>query len=431
MSMVPGGVWRRPHFLKLWAGQATSMFGSLIGGLAYSLVAILTLHATPAQIALLNACNLVPGLIAGPWVGVWADRVRRRPLLIAADGGRALALVSIPAAALLHSLTMGQLYAVATVVSVLTMLFDVSFRSYVPVLLGRDELVEGNTALGATAAVAEAGGFAAAGLLVQIFTAPMAILFDAASFLLSALSLGAIRNAPDVARALHREDRRSLQEIVEGAHTVWRNPVLRAVTAAGCAWELAGQPIGVVIMLFFVHDLHLTPLEMGPLFGIGGVSAFAGALLCTRVLRRFGLGPAMISSMYLNNLGLLALLLAGGPTWVLLVCVALEQLTDGGRTICEIGITSLLQAHAPERVTGRVFATYETLRSAAMVLGLVVGGVLGEMIGLRPVLILAFAANMLVPLCMVFSPVRRLQDVTDGLVQEDRGLDARAQAGGA
>src|SRR5947209_13642397 len=136
MSIVPGGVWRHPHFLKLWAGQATSMFGSLIGGLAYSLVAVLTLHATPAQIAALNACNLIPGLIAGPWVGVWADRVRHRPLLIAADIGRALVLASIPIAALTHSLTIGQLYAVATVVSVLTMLFDVSFRSYVPLLLG-------------------------------------------------------------------------------------------------------------------------------------------------------------------------------------------------------------------------------------------------------------------------------------------------------
>lgn len=414
MSKIPGGVWRHPHFLKLWAGRATSMFGSLIGGLAYSLVAILTVHATPAEIAVLNACNLVPGLIAGPWVGVWADRVRHRPLLIAADIGRALSLATIPLAALAGSLTIVQLYLVATVAGVLTMLFDVSFRSYIPVLLGREELIQGNMALKGTDAVTEAGGFATAGILVQIFTAPIAIAFDAVSFLLSALSLAAIRHAPDGRPAAQsHERRRSWHEVAEGARTVWHDPVMRALTATACAAEIAGQPIGVVIMLFFVHDLHLTPGEMGPLFGIGGVSAFVGAVVCTRVLRRFGTGPAMIGAMYVDSFGLLAVLLAGGPVWLVLFFVGLGQLADGGRAIYEIVGTTLLQMRAPEGVMARVFATYETLRSAAMLIGMLLGGILGEAIGLRPVLILALAANMLVPLCLLFSPVRRMRDIAD------------------
>lgn len=390
------------------------MFGSLIGGLAYSLVAILTLHATPAQIAVLNGCNLIPGLIAGPWVGLWADRLRHRPLLIAADLGRALVLITIPAAALAHSLTLLQLDVVAAIVSVLTMLFDVSFRSYVPVLLGREELIQGNTALQGTEAVAEAGGFAAAGLLVQLFTAPMAVVFDAASFLLSVASLASIRHQPD--SPLQHDPaspRRSLQEILDGVRTVWHDRMMRALMLTTCAWELADGLIGVVIMLFFVHDLHLTPAEMGPLFGIGGVSAFAGALACSRVLRRFGTGPGMIGAVYLDNLGLLAVLLAGGSAWLVVVFVALGQLTDGGRTIYEITSTSLLQLQAPEGVRGRVFATYGTLRSTAMLMGLLLGGVLGEAIGLRAVLVLAFGARLLVPLCLMFSPVRRLRGVEE------------------
>jgi MFS family permease len=413
MSSLPGGVWRHPAFLKLWAGQATSMFGSLIGGLAYSLVAILTLHAVPWQIAALNACSLVPGMVAGPWIGVLADRVRHRPLLIAADLTRALALASIPAAAVTHTLTMVQLDAVAALVSALTMLFDVSFRAYVPLLLGREQLVEGNTALRGTEAVAEAGGFAAAGLLVQIFTAPIAVGFDAISFLLSSLALTTIRDPRRQPRTHGAERPHTREEIVEGARTVWRDPILRTLTLRAVAAEVVDQPIGVVIMLFFVHDLHLVPAQMGPLFGIGGVSAFTGAVLCRRVMARWGIGPALIGGMYFDSLGLLGLVLTGGPMPLVLLLVGLEQLTDGGRAIYEIGVTSIIQSQAPEGVRGRVFATYETLRSLAMLLGLLLGAVLGELIELRGVLAIVLVGRMLVPLILVFSPLRTMREIPD------------------
>src|SRR5947209_3153570 len=202
MSFSVGGLRRHPDFLKLWAGQATSMFGSLIGSFAYTLVAIISLHASPGQIALLNGCNLVPGLIAGPWIGVWADRLRHRPLLIAADLMRAIILASILLAALTNTLTIVQLYLVTLSMSVLTMMFDVTFQAYTPSVIGQERLVQGNSVLRGTAAVAEAGGFALGGLLVQLLTAPITIAFDALSFLVSALSLAAIGPR----RAVRRED---------------------------------------------------------------------------------------------------------------------------------------------------------------------------------------------------------------------------------
>ena len=163
MSTSVRGMWGHTDFLKLWAGQTASIFGSWIGGFAYDLVAIITLHASAGELAALNGCALVPGLLAAPGAGAWADRLRHRPLMIAADLGRAAVLASIPVSAMTHTLAMSQLYAVAALVSVLTVLFDVSYRSYLPSLIGRDRLTEGNSKLQATYAVAGVGGCGAAG----------------------------------------------------------------------------------------------------------------------------------------------------------------------------------------------------------------------------------------------------------------------------
>lgn len=409
---VPSAL-RSPHFFRLWAGQAMSMFGSLIGGFAFDMVAILTLHASAIQLAVLNGCMLLPPLLAGPTIGVWTDRLRRRQLLIAADLLRAAVLLTVPVAFAVHMLSMTQLYLVAVAISILKMLFDVSFRAYLPTVLEPPSLVQGNSVLQGTAAVAEAGGFALGGLLVQLLSAPLAILFDVASFLMSAAALMGVRRPEAPVRRRHTDsgDTRFVAAIAEGVTAIRRSPVLRAVVAADVAWDLVGNAIGVVITLFFVHDLGLQPLQMGPLFGIGGVSAFVGAVVCGRVVRRWGVGRTMIGSMLFNNIGGLVLVLAGGPLPLILFLVGAEQTTDGGRTIYEINALTILQRHAPRELAGRVFATYDTLRAGASLLGLVLGGIGGQLIGYRPVLILAFLAEMFVPLLLVASPVRNMRRI--------------------
>jgi MFS family permease len=368
------------------------MFGSMVGGFAFNLVAILTLHAGPPQIALLNACFVVPGMVAGPWVGVLADRVRHRPLMIAADALRALAALTIPVAAITGHLAIWQVYAVAAVVSVLSMLFDVSFRSYLPALLGKEPLVQANSIMQGTGAVTETTGWGIAGVLVQLFSAPMAILVDAASFVVSCISLAMLRGAPDMRTPREQTERRTLHEIVEGAREVRHNPTLRALTLNACLSEITGGPVGVVIMLFFVHGLHLTPGLMGPVFGVGGISALAGSLMCSRAIRRWGIGPALIGSLYLRHLGLLGVILAGGPLpLVVALCVA-AQLTDAGWSVGDIATTTIIQTASPDGMTGRIFATYETLRSACMFIGMGLGAILG----------------VALPLLLVFSPVRTM-----------------------
>jgi MFS family permease len=409
MSTLPGGVWRHPHFVRLWAGQAASMVGSMVGGFAFNLAAILVLHAGPPQIALLSACSLFPGAVAGPLIGVLADRVRHRPLLIATDLCRAAAYGSIPLAAFSGHLTMLQLYLVAAAASVLTMTFDVSFRAYVPVVLGGRGLVEANGVLQGTAAVSEAGGWGASGLLVQAVSAPVTVAIDALSFLVSALSLATLRSAPDGGAEREAIERPSLGALTDGLREVARDPLLRPLTLSACAAEITSQPVGVVIMLFCLHDLHLTPALMGPIFGVGGISAFAGSVVCERIIRQIGLGHTLIGSIFLRHAGLLAMVVAGGPLPLILVLCVAAQLTDAGWSIHDIAVTTLLQETAPPHLAGRVFATYETARSASMLAGLGLGALLGAVLPLRAVLALAFLAGLLVPLVLILSPVRSLR----------------------
>ncbi len=180
------GLWAHPDFVRLWAGTTTSTFGSLIGQLALSFTAIVYLDASAPEVAILGACLLVPGFLVSPFAGVWVDRLRRRPIMIVTDLGRAVALFSVPIAAVFGGLTMVQLYAVAAVNSALGVFFMSAYQSYLPTLVKRQELLEGNAKLAGTASVAEVASFSLSGWLVQLLKAPGAVAIDGLSFLVSA-----------------------------------------------------------------------------------------------------------------------------------------------------------------------------------------------------------------------------------------------------
>src|SRR4051794_30591998 len=216
------GLWHHADFIRLWIGQTISVFGSLIGASAMAFTAILILHATPFQLGLLSAAHFVPGFLTGLAAGAWADRLRRRPILVAADIVRAVLLATIPLAAVLGLLRIEQLYVVTFLVNVLAIFFDVAYQSYLPSLIGRAELVEGNSKLSASASVAEVSGLALAGWLVQLFTAPTAILVDAASFVVSAISLSLI-HARELAPACGPQPN-IRREIADGLSAVLHHP---------------------------------------------------------------------------------------------------------------------------------------------------------------------------------------------------------------
>lgn len=403
------GLWRHPDFMKLWAGQTISVFGSLITTFALPVLAILMLKATPLQITLLSAAEYAPGLLVSFFAGAWVDRLRRRPILIAADLGRAVLLATIPAAALLGILRIEQLYVVALLVSMLAVFFDVAHRSYLPSLVTREELLEGNSKLGASASVAEVAGFGLGGVLVQALTAPMTILVDALSFLVSAGSLAIIRQK-EPAPAPSDKQPNAWREIIQGIRLLVSNPILRASAGASGTFNLFRNMVGVVIMLFFLRELNLQPIVLGPLAALGGVSAFVGALLAERLTQRWGLGRALLGSLLFTSLTTFLVPLAGGPLPLVLGLLAASQLLgDGAATIYEINQLSLIQAVTPDRLQGRINASNRFIEWAAMLVGLLIGGVLGQTIGLRPTLVVAAAGETMAWLWLLFSPVRRLR----------------------
>lgn len=409
----PDSLWRHRDFLKLWGGQSVSLFGSLLTQFALPLLAALLLGAGAAEMALLAAAEVVPGLLLGFVVGVWVDRLRRRPLLIAADIGRALALASIPLAATLGALHIGQLYIVALVVSICGVVFDVAYPSYLPTLLKPRALIEGNAKLESSAALAEVSGWGIAGVLTQVAGAPLAILLDALSFVVSALSLAAIRTRELRPGAESGHERRGMaHEVRAGLRFVVADPARRMVTAAGALDTLFGNALGTLIVLYLVRDLHLEPVVMGAVFAVGGVSAFAGSLLVTRVSPRWSVGRILPGALLLYDVGALLIPLAGGPILLVVALLVAGQSLDAAHTVYSVTRLSWFQRTTPDRMQGRLHATLRVVEGGATVIGLALGGVLGQTLGVRATLFLVCAGKLLGPLLLASAPVRRLGEKT-------------------
>lgn len=409
MRRLFGGLWRSPDFVRLWAGQTISLFGSHIGGGALRYAAILALGATPIQFALLTAAELAPALLLALPAGVWVDRVRRRPVLIAADVGRALLLLSIPAAFLLGALRIEHLYLVAALSSALTILFDTAYPSYVPSVVRRDELVEANSKLGASDSLAEIAGPPLGGVLVQLVSAPLAVALDALSFLASALALRGVRaeeapprsatagtertemKAPDspavppAASAAQSSPRANVRrELGEGLAAVRGRPELAALLGVAVTQSLAGGIIGTLYDLYLIRELGLSPALVGLTVGVGGVGALAGAFLAGPAVRRLGLRRTLLATYIVGWVTSFALPLARGPLAVWLI--AAMQLFDVVGAIFAITALSVRQRATPDRLLGRVNASFNMLTIAAGLVGALAGGALGQAVGMRAAL---------------------------------------------
>src|SRR2546421_6257785 len=357
MRQYRTGLWKNSDFVKLWLGQTVSHFGSGITGIALPLTAVLVLAATPAQMGILGALDGVSVLVIGLQAGVWVDRVRRRPLLIATDLGRAFILSTIPLAALFGVLGIRQLYIVAALVGMLTVIFTVASSAYLPSLIPHESLVEGNSKLGMSDALAEIGGPAVAGPLVQLLSAPFAILFDALSFLFSACCLGLIHTPEPHPTTL--EQRKSIwSDLIEGLRMVLKNPLLRSLAGSAGIFSLFGNFIGALYALYIIPQLGAPAILLGLLVATGGVSALVGALMAERVVRRFGLGMTVGVGLFIYGATGLLIPLAGGSLALALSLLFLSQLIgDASVSIYLIAQVSLRQSILPANMPGRTDAS--------------------------------------------------------------------------
>ena len=402
-----GGIWRHDNFLKLWTGTTISALGSEITALAIPLIAALTLHASPMQMGLLGAMGTLPALLFGLLAGVWVDRVSRKQILLVTDVGRALLLASVPLASLLGILRIEYLFLVVFLVGTLSLFFDVAYVAYLPAILESDELLDGNSKLEVSASAAQMTGPGIGGVLVQVVTAPVAVLLDAISFLASALFIRSIR-AEEPER--HEEHGSARREIVEGLKVAWRDPVLRAMALHQGTSSFSFNLMLAVYMLYLVRDLHVPPGLIG-LLGMGaGPGTLLGALVASRLPGRWGLGPTMMVFAVIPGLGLALMALAAGPLSVVVPLFMLGWALAGASSAYDINALSLRQKAVPQHLQGRINAIMHFIFWGAMPLGSLTGGFLGTMIGLQATVAVGAVGALLSATWIWFSPIRGMRE---------------------
>jgi MFS family permease len=360
----------------------------------------------------LTAAGALPGLLIGLFAGAWIDQFRRRPILIAADFGRAAILALIPIAALLGVLRIEQLYLSAFLVGTLSLFFDVAQRSYLPSLIEKNKLIDGNSKLEMSRSIAEIAGPGAAGGLVEQLTAPVAIAVDSISFLVSGFFIWLIKT-PELAPSLPSNKARIWQEIEDGLKFVLRQSSLRALLGCLGIVHLFNSSLEAVFVLFLTRDLGISPGLLGLAFAIGGVGFLVGTLLIGLIVRKVGFGPGIMAGLILFGFSdLLVPLLAQtlNHNLIFAVLVAAQFFFGLGLVMFNIGQVSLRQALTSDRYQGRMNATFSFIAGATVPLGGLLGGLLGESLGLRATLLLSAFGEMLGVLWLLFSPLRSLRE---------------------
>jgi MFS family permease len=413
VDVTRGSLWRDGDFVKLWTGQTVSELGTVVTRTALPIVAVVTLHATAIEMGILIASSSIAVLLVGLFAGVLVDRSRRRPLLIGTDAVRAVLLLAIPILALSGSLRIEQLYVVAFVEAGLGALFDIAYRTYLPSLLPAERLLEGNTKIGTTSAIAELGGPGIAGALVQLITAPLALLVDACSYVISAISLLLIRrperqiDPPGHAGGVW-------QDLRAGLFAVAGHPLLRPLALASGTSQLFGSFFASLYTLYALDELGLSPLLLGLVVSAGGVGSLAATALVGPLTRRFGIGPTILWTRV--GAGILAFLvpIAGGPPLVAALFLFIPQLIgDGLQTVSMVDAITVRQLVTPQRLLGRVNGTMTVLLEGIAPVGAVVGALIAEAFGLRLAFGVAVAGSLLGTGFLLFSPLRTLRTVAE------------------
>jgi len=415
-------LWRHPDFMKLWTAETVSQLGTQVTLLALPLTAIVILRATPFQVGLLGTLEFLPFLLVGLPAGVWVDRLRRRRILIVGDLGRALLLGSIPLAYAIDALTMVQLYVVAFLAGICTVFFDVAYQAYLPSLVERNQIVEGNAKLEISRSGAFLAGPTLAGGLIELVRAPMAIALDAVSFLWSAVFVFWIRKQePPRPPASAKPSMR--KEIAVGLRYVLRHPLLRPIAMCTATANLfGGGMFAAVIVLFAVRDLGLSAGQLGLAFGIGNVGFLAGAFAARRVADRVGVGPAIVGAAVVFAVAPFALPLAT-PATAMAVLIGWGLVGGFAGTVYNVNQVSLRQAITEERMQGRMNATMRFVVWGTIPIGAFTGGILAETIGLRASVWVVAVGGMFAFLPPLLSPVRSLERIPE--LDEERPLEPR------
>jgi MFS family permease len=391
-------LWRNPAFVKLWVGQSVSLVGSQVTRVALPLTAILIFHANATQMSFLTALQYIPFLVFGLSVGVWVDRWRRRYVLLYADLGRCLLLLSIPLLAWIGRLSLAQLYITGFFVGVLTVFFDVAYQAFLPSLVRNDQLVAGNSALTLNDSLARIIGTSIGGAIVQLLTAPVAMVVDSLSFLVSSLSIAWIRvREPVQADAKSRAG--MISELSEGFRFLFRNRILCSLIGSGTTLNFCDSIAIALYILYLSQNLAIGPALLGVIVAMISVGAGLGTVLARLAAHRFRLQIILFSAIVCVGIGRVLLpLLSGSHTFVVLGVMLSQMLIGFGFAVYNITQISLRQVHTPQALQGRIHSCFRFALWGAIPLGALVGGIIAERLGLQ----LTLLAGALGQLCTCF-----------------------------
>jgi MFS family permease len=440
---------RNADFTKLWIASTISLFGTQISLLAIPVIAVLILKVPPFEVALLGTFEFLPFLLFTLPAGVWVDRLPRRAILIAGDFGRAVLLATIPIAYALGVLTIYQLYAVGFCMGIFTVFFDVADQSYLPTVLERDELIDGNGKLQAAFSTAQLLGPPTGGGMVSLLTAPFAVLLDAISYVVSAvliltilgperattasaqrsaLSAEETAESPSAAASLAAESsvaggppaqtRRGIrQEVAEGLRFVLGHRYLRNIAATTGSSNLFSNILFSIFPVYVYVNLTLTPDVVGLIGGGFGAGALLGAVIAGRAGERLGTGPAIVLSIAIGGIGGLAVPLATHDNALWLISGGFF-LGGFGQVVYNVNQVSLRQAITPEPLLGRMNATMRFLVWGTIPIGQVIGGLIATFFGTHTAIVVGAIGGLVAFLPVFLSPVRSLERIPDAAAED-------------
>jgi MFS family permease len=406
-----GGLWRHADFLKLWSAETISVFGTQVTALALPFVAIVTLDVSAFEVALLGVIEFAPFILISLPAGVWVDRMRRKYILVVSDVGRALLLATIPVAYWFDVLTIWQLYVVGFAFGALTVFFDVAYQSYLPSLVDREHLVEGNAKLEVSRSAAQIAGPSIAGPVIQVLTAPVAVLADAVSFLGSALFLFGIKREEQLPERKEEQKSRMREELAEGLRYVLGHRYLRWIAASTATFNFFGNAMGAIFLVYAVRELELGPTAIGLIFALANVGYLLGAVATSKISARLGIGPTIVLGAAMGA-GALLIPLAPQDSPIPYL-IAAEALIAFGLPVYNVTQVSFRQAITPERLQGRMNSVLRFIVWGVIPLGSLVGGAVATAVDLRAAIWLGAIGMSLAFLPVLVSPVRSLREMPE------------------
>ncbi len=422
--MARTSLWQNQVFSRIWTAHSISQVGTAVTQFALPLLAAQTLGATNTQVGLLLAVETLPLLALGLFVGVWADRRPRLPLMILADLARMLLVAVIPIAWWLGELSLGLLFGVVILIGVFSVLFDVASQALVNSILAREHMIEGNARMQTSYAVADIAGPAGAGLLLRVVSTPVAFAIDAVSFGLSALALIGTKAAerstvavptgadPTADRPSRSPLRSILVDVRVGLAFVIDSPTLRTLTIGVATWNLFTSMSRAMFILFLLEVLGLSEVTIGLVTAAGGVGILIGTLLPNVVTSHFGLGRGIVVALAVTVPGYLLVTAAAGPVWLtiglLLAGYVAQELAS---SVADINQFSLRNAVTPDRLRGRVASAARVILRSTVPVGFLIGGIVADLAGLRAAMLLGVIGPLLFAALIARSPIMSLRSL--------------------